>query len=156
MALAYKRILAAVDGSKEAEWSLKKAIEIALRNQSQIVIAHVLDNRTAASGETFGSQAGDGAGWVNDMMEKYKAQALESGVLSVITAVEYGSPKVKIPKEIAKEFDIDLIICGATGHNLVERFFMGSVSEHITRHAACDVLVVRTPDEMKKQEAGSY
>ncbi|KHF28846.1 putative universal stress protein [Anoxybacillus sp. BCO1] len=29
----------------------------------------------------------------------------------------------------------------------MERFFIGSVSEHITRYAKCDVLVVRTPEQ---------
>ena len=37
-------------------------------------------------------------------------------------------------------------MCGATGLNAVERFLIGSVSEHITRHARCDVLVVRSED----------
>ena len=43
--------------------------------------------------------------------------------------VDYGSPKVQIPKDIAKKHEIDLIMCGATGLNAVERFLIGSVSE---------------------------
>ncbi|MFL6558690.1 MAG: universal stress protein, partial [Bacillus sp. (in: firmicutes)] len=43
-----------------------------------------------------------------------------------------------------KKHNVDLILCGATGLNVVERFFIGSVSEHITRYASCDVLIVRT------------
>ena len=56
------------------------------------------------------------------------------------------SLSTKIPKDIAKKYEIDLIMCGATGLNAVERFLIGSVSEHITRHARCDVLVVRSED----------
>ncbi|HHQ0107144.1 TPA: universal stress protein, partial [Listeria monocytogenes] len=37
----------------------------------------------------------------------------------------------------------DLIMCGATGLNAVERLLIGSVSEYIIRHSPCDVLVVR-------------
>lgn len=33
---------------------------------------------------------------------------------------------------------------GATGLNAVERLLIGSVTEYVTRTAACDVLVVRT------------
>lgn len=50
---------------------------------------------------------------------------------------------MKIAKDIANNVKADLIICGATGMNTVERFLIGSVSESITRHASCDVLVVR-------------
>ena len=57
--------------------------------------------------------------------------------------IEYGSPKIKVPRDIAENFRADLIVCGATGLNAVERFLIGSVSESITRHAKCDVLVVR-------------
>ena len=32
--------------------------------------------------------------------------------------------------------------------NAVERFLIGSVSENIVRSAKCDVLVVRTPEEL--------
>ena len=38
-------------------------------------------------------------------------------------------------------------MCGATGLNAVERFLIGSVSEHIIRYAKCDVLVVRGDEE---------
>ena len=55
--------------------------------------------------------------------------------------------EIKIPKEIAKNNNCDLIICGATGMSAVERFLMGSVSEHITRYAPCDVLIVRKERE---------
>ena len=79
-----------------------------------------------------------------DMLEKYQSQALDAGVAHVQYEIEYGSPKVKIPKEMAKIHPIDLIICGATGMNAVERFLIGSVSEHITRYAPCDVLIVRS------------
>jgi len=58
-------------------------------------------------------------------------------------AIEYGSPKVTIAKKLAPNHNVDLIVCGATGLNAVERFFIGSVSESITRYAKCDVLIVR-------------
>jgi len=50
---------------------------------------------------------------------------------------------MKIAKDVANKFEADLIICGATGLNAVERFLIGSVSENIVRQSSCDVLVVR-------------
>ncbi|MBM7692885.1 nucleotide-binding universal stress UspA family protein [Peribacillus deserti] len=145
MALMYNKILVALDGSKEADWSFKKAIDIAKRNQSQLILAHIIDNRSFPTVEVYDTTISEQAeSYVNKFMDKYRQEAVEAGVPSVILAIDYGSPKVKIPREMALEYGVDLIICGATGLNMVERFFIGSVSEHITRYAPCDVLVVRT------------
>lgn len=145
MTLTYKNILVAVDGSTEAEWAFKKSIEVAKRNNAKITLAHIIDTRTFATVEAYDRTIAERAdNFATELMENYKKQAEEAGVKDVSYVVDYGSPKVKIPKEIAKKNNIDLIICGATGLNAVERFLIGSVSEHITRYAPCDVMVIRT------------
>jgi nucleotide-binding universal stress UspA family protein len=141
----YDHILVAIDGSKESEWALEKSIEIAKRNNAKLLLAHVIDTRSFLLIDSYDPDIADRANKLAiDMLEKYKTQAIESGVRQVQFEIEYGSPKVKIPKEIAKKHDIDLIVCGATGMNAVERFLIGSVSEHITRYSPCDVLIVRS------------
>lgn len=148
MSLTYKNILCAVDGSKEAEWAFKKAIEVAKRNDADLVIAHVIDTRNFATIEAYDrTMAERSESYAKELLEEYKHLAEEAGVNKVHVVVEYGSPKVRIPKDLAKKNAIDLIICGATGLNAVERFLIGSVSEHITRYAPCDVLVIRTDKE---------
>lgn len=148
MALYYKDILVAVDGSKEAAWAFKKAIEIAKRNDARLVMTHIIDLRTFATVEAYDRTIAERANqFATELMESYKQQAIEAGVKDVSYEIDYGSPKVKIAKDVAKKYNADLIICGATGMNAVERFFIGSVSEHITRYAKCDVLVVRTDKE---------
>ncbi len=145
MALYYKSILVAVDGSKEAAWAFKKAIEIAKRNDARLVMTHIIDLRTFATVEAYDRTISERANqFATELMESYKQQAIDAGVEDVSYEIDYGSPKVKIAKDVAKKYNADLIICGATGMNAVERFFIGSVSEHITRYASCDVLVVRT------------
>lgn len=145
MALTYNKILVAVDGSRESEYAFKKAIEISKRNDASIVLSHIVDTRTYATVEAYDLTVAERAErYGSELLEKYRKAALETGVKEVETSLEYGSPKVKIAKEVAPKHEVDLIICGATGLNAVERFFMGSVSEHITRYAKCDVLVVRT------------
>lgn len=148
MTLKYKRILVAVDGSKEAEWAFKKAVEVAKRNDSKLIIAHIIDTRTFATVEAYDRTIAERAElFAKELMENYKKEALDAGVADVEYIIDYGSPKVKIPKDIAKKYEVDLIMCGATGLNAVERFIIGSVSEAITRHARCDVLVVRSATE---------
>lgn len=145
MGLKYQNILVAIDGSKEAEWAFKKSIEIAKRNNAKLLLAHVIDTRTFAMVEAYDRTIGEKADiFATELLRDYQDQAIEAGVSDVQYEIEFGSPKVRIPKDIAKKHNVDLIICGATGMNAVERFFIGSVSEHITRYAPCDVLVVRT------------
>jgi nucleotide-binding universal stress UspA family protein len=141
----YDHILVAIDGSKESEWALEKSIEIAKRNNAKLLLAHVIDTRSFLLIDSYDPDIAERANKLAiDMLEKYQDQAMDAGVAHVQYEIEYGSPKVKIPKEIAKKHTIDLIVCGATGMNAVERFLIGSVSEHITRYSSCDVLIVRT------------
>ncbi|WP_078545105.1 universal stress protein [Litchfieldia alkalitelluris] len=145
MGLTYKRILVAVDGSQEANWAFQKSIEICKRNNASLVISHVIDTRTFATVEAYDRTVAERAEkYAKQLMDEYKFRASQAGITEVTTVVSYGSPKVKIAKDIAPRHNVDLIICGATGLNAVERFFIGSVSEHMTRYAKCDVLVVRT------------
>lgn len=39
--------------------------------------------------------------------------------------------KIRISKDLSRKLEVDLIICGATGLNAVERFLIGSVSVNI-------------------------
>lgn len=145
MGVRYDHILVAIDGSKESEWALEKSIEIAKRNHAKMLLAHVIDTRSFLLIDSYDPDIAERANKLAiDMLEKYQSQATAAGVAHVQYEIEYGSPKVKIPKEIAKKHCIDLIVCGATGRNAVERFLIGSVSEHITRYSPCDVLIVRT------------
>ncbi len=144
MSFTYNNILVAVDGSKEAECAFKKAVQIAKRNDATLVITHVVDTRTFATVEAYDRQIAEQAEeYAEELLSEYKKEAEEAGLHHVKLHIEYGSPKVKIAKYIAPKFDADLIVAGATGLNAVERFFIGSVSEHITRYAKCDVLIVR-------------
>jgi nucleotide-binding universal stress UspA family protein len=148
MSLAYKNILVAIDGSKEAEKAFKKALAIAKLNDAKLFITHVIDTRSYATVEAYDRTIAERAEeFANDLLESHKKETIEASHTNVELILEYGSPKVKIAKEIAPKHNIDLIVCGATGLNAVERFFIGSVSEHITRYAKCNVLVVRSDKE---------
>ena len=148
MGLTYKNVLVAVDGSKEATWAFKKAVEVAKRNDAKLCMTHIIDLRTFATVEAYDRTISERARqFAEELLENYKEEALKAGVKEVSYEIDYGSPKVKIARDIAKKCNADLIICGATGMNAMERFFIGSVSEHIVRYAPCDVLIIRTEKE---------
>ena len=147
MTLKYTQILVAVDGSKEAEWAFKKSVGIAQRNNATLNLVNVIDTRSFAAIEAYDRSIADRAQkFAEDLLDEYKKEAMAGGVEKVNIVVDYGSPKTMISRDLAQKVEADLIICGATGLNAVERFLIGSVSEHIVRSAKCDVLVVRTEE----------
>ncbi len=149
MDLSYKNILVAVDGSKQAEWAFKKAVQVAKRNNDpKLTLIHVVDTRSYGAVEAYDVTMAERARtYAEELLAGYKKEAAEAGLTNVETLIEHGSPKVVISKQAARDLNVDLIVCGATGLNAVERLLIGSVSENITRSAKCDVLVVRTEND---------
>ncbi|GAE34843.1 universal stress protein [Halalkalibacter akibai] len=144
MAFHYQTILVAVDGSTESELALKKAFKMAKLEEAKLVISYIIDNRPSATIEQYDRTIVEQTEkYGQEMLITYKKDAEEAGILDVEIALDYGSPKIKIPRDIADKYQADLIIAGATGINAVERLFIGSVSENIARRAKCDVLIVR-------------
>lgn len=141
----YKKIMVAVDGSAEAELAFQKAVNVAQRNDSELLLAHVIDTRAFQTVSSFdGTLAEQASDMAKQTLATYEESANKEGVTKISTVIEYGSPKSLIAKEIPAKYDVDLILLGATGLNAVERLFIGSVSEYVIRNASCDVLVVRT------------
>lgn len=146
----YKKIMVAVDGSKEAELAFKKAINVARRNDSELLLAHVIDTRAFQTISSLdGLMMEQASEMAKQTLADYQKMANDSGISKVKAIIEYGSPKSVIAKELPDTEKVDLIMLGATGLNAVERLFIGSVSEYVIRHAVCDVLVVRTDLENK-------
>ncbi|GKV54595.1 universal stress protein [Sporosarcina sp. NCCP-2222] len=148
MVMQYKQIIVAVDGSKESEWAFKKAVAITERNSATLNLVNIIDTRSYAAVEAYDRSIAERAQtFAEELLNGYKAEAEKAGLQNVNIYVEYGSPKTMITRDLSSKLSADLIICGATGLNKVERFLIGSVSENIVRSAKCDVLVVRTPEE---------
>ncbi|WP_314353959.1 universal stress protein [uncultured Granulicatella sp.] len=148
----YSKILVPVDGSNEARLAFEKAIEVAKRNRAQVLIAHIIDTRVLQTPTGFeGNFNEEIQRQSENLFQEYRQYAQEHDFNDIDFVLEYGSPKVYISKNIPKDYQIDLIMMGATGLNAVERLFIGSVSEYVIRNASCDVLVVRTDLENQRQ-----
>ncbi|WP_349515551.1 universal stress protein [Leuconostoc suionicum] len=146
MTANYHRILVPMDGSKESEAALTRAIELTLDagDEGILSILNVIDTRAFQNVASFDDTMVEAVSdETRKSLEKYKAQAIEAGVKDVDYLIEYGSPKSLIAKDVPNEVNADLIVIGATGLNAVERLVIGSVTEFVTRSAKVDVLVVR-------------
>ena len=144
----YQNIMVAVDGSHEAELAFEKGVNVALRNNSRLTIAHVIDTRALQSVSTFGAEVYEELQEdAKKLMDQYAEKAKEAGVANVVTIVEMGNPKTLLATDIPEEQKVDLIMVGATGLNAFERLLVGSSSEYILRHAKVDLLVVRDKEK---------
>ena len=144
----YQNIMVAVDGSHEAELACEKGVNVALRNNSRLTIAHVIDTRALQSVSTFDAEVYEELQEdAKKLMDQYAEKAKEAGVANVVTIVEMGNPKTLLATDIPEEQKVDLIMVGATGLNAFERLLVGSSSEYILRHAKVDLLVVRDKEK---------
>ncbi|MCW1072092.1 universal stress protein [Streptococcus anginosus] len=144
----YQNIMVAVDGSHEAELAFEKGVNVALRNNSRLTIAHVIDPRALQSVSTFDAEVYEELQEdAKKLMDQYAEKAKEAGVANVVTIVEMGNPKTLLATDIPEEQKVDLIMVGATGLNAFERLLVGSSSEYILRHAKVDLLVVRDKEK---------
>lgn len=138
----YKNILVAIDNSKEAEFAFKKAIDIAKKNDANLLLTHVIDPRMYGQVEAYDRNIAGRADQIASDLSECKKIAVDAGVKHVEYIVEFGTPQVTIPKEIAVKNNCDLIVCGQSELNPFEKLFIGSVSKKITRYAPCEVMVV--------------
>lgn len=144
MSTNYKTILVPVDGSDASLKALDRAIELAKFYSSKLAIAHVIDVRSyslaIAYREPLEEYAEDNA---TKILAQAAQKAQDAGLTDVVTIKKEGSPRSAIAKKIAPEVQADLIVMGATGYGMIEKMFVGSVSESTVRHSTCDIMIVR-------------
>ncbi|MGT2961067.1 universal stress protein [Streptococcus caballi] len=144
MSQKYERILVAIDGSYESELAFEKGVNVALRNDAELLLTHVIDTRALQSVATFDTYIYEKLEQeAKDVLADYEKQAREKGLQKVKQIIEFGNPKVLLARDIPDKEKVDLIMVGATGLNTFERLLIGSSSEYIMRHAKVDLLVVR-------------
>ena len=145
---SYKNILVAIDGSYESELAFEKGVSVALRNDANLLLTHVVDTRALQSVATFDAYIYEKLEQeAHSVLDDYENQARERGLEKVRQIIEFGNPKPLLATEIPEREHVDLIMLGATGLNAFERLLIGSSSEYILRHAKVDVLVVRDPEK---------
>ena len=75
-----------------------------------------------------------------DWLQTYVEQATAIGITTEAKC-QVGHPGSLI-RDLAKNWNADLIVMGRRGLNSLQEVFLGSVSNYILHHAPCSVLVV--------------
>lgn len=149
----FKKILVALDGSSYSNQVAKYGGDIALRYNAEITLIHVVESPRRVIPV---SEIDTGLSTEIEFLEKL-ADKMESNAQNMLNGYKKdmenkgSDAKIRIEKgnasdiilTIAEDENYDLIIVGSRGLGNVKRFILGSVSDKISKHAHCPVLIVR-------------
>ena len=135
------RILVATDGSNDAKAAVAWLRHLPLPAESEMMAITVVTLPVAAVNrakvdDIRAALIADARRLADDT-----ASALLSSRVAIGRVVE-GDPREEIVTA-AREWGADLVVMGARGLSGVARFFLGSVSLAVARHAPCPVLVCK-------------
>jgi len=148
-----KKILLAVDGSESSKKAAKEAAKLASSLNAHVSLITVVTPNYSHNIETIEvSNAEMSMERMEEMREEKKkegnrildeaAQFLEKENIKVAKKVYEGNPAEKIC-QVAEEEDYDMIVVADKGLGGIKRFFLGSISDKVVRHANTSVLVVK-------------
>jgi len=140
------KILLAVDDSEFSDAATQKVIAQTRPRDTEVRVLHVMEpvfvtGELAVYIPDISSVKAERVKRAEELIGR-TAQALRAAGLKVSTALEEGDPKSKII-DLAEAWHADLIVVGSHGRKGLNRFFLGSVSEAVARHARCSVEIVR-------------
>jgi nucleotide-binding universal stress UspA family protein len=151
-----KRILIAADGSAPSTEALEVGLELAAAEEAKAIVVHVIPSLETLPVGGFGMSSGAVAHTVTEAdrapLEAALELAKQRGV-EIETALLRGSTVSQITA-YADEQDVDLVVVGSRGHNVLTTALLGSVSMGVLHHTRRPVLVVRAlaPKEAEKPE----
>jgi nucleotide-binding universal stress UspA family protein len=154
-----KKILIGVDDSKFSEYAAKYGFDIARTFKAKVGLVNIVEPVIIPSDASADTILGTSAHGLNienniellNIQEDVSNKLIDSTVkkfghdLEVTHFTQYGSTADGIIA-CGKEFKADMIIVGTHSRSGLDRFFMGSVAEHIVRHSEIPVLVVPLAD----------
>jgi nucleotide-binding universal stress UspA family protein len=147
-----KTILVPYDFSKEADYALDFAVELAKRTQNKLKLLHVIELPSPQSFSTMG-EIGSFSSESNqifmiELIEKRKKQLaglddeFKNQGFVFETKMVFGNPYAGISKEIL-EINADIVIMGSKGSSGIEEVLIGSNTEKVVRHASCPVITIK-------------
>jgi len=143
----FSRVLVALDGSDYSLKALDFAVDLAKKYQSQLVLVHVVMRQIyAINPPEAGILAGTAI--VRELEAEGKSilakgeETVRTQGLPVEIRLRQGVPAEELLRAAAEE-KVDLMVLGSRGLSQVKAFLLGSVSDKVSHHAKCPVLIVR-------------
>ena len=152
------KILATIDSSERSQAVFNTAVALAQGTQARLMFLHILSEQDSdypilPTSAYYSVLKGSDGGLLQQKFEEYEQQqaeflssltqkAIAAGVNAEYTQLN-GTPGWEIC-ELASIWSADLILVGSRGLKGLKEMFLGSVSNYVTHHAPCSVLLVRT------------
>jgi nucleotide-binding universal stress UspA family protein len=146
-----KRILAATDFSALGDAAIHRAIVLAAREDSELVIFHAMPGPSLLD-DVFGTDGNLPARMrtvAGDKLAALADAAMQAGARKVRAEIAEASARRALA-DAADNFHPGLLVIGAHGKGLLQQFFLGGTASRILVGATCPVLVVR------REPAGDY
>lgn len=138
----FNRIMVAFDDSEHAHRALATGIEMAVAHNSDLHLITVVQLPDyAGTVDEVDERIIEGKKFYQEAITRAVAEAGKKGI-KVTSGILYGHVGQTLVK-YANDHNIDLIVTGSRGRSGVEKLLLGSVSDYISRHARCPVLIVR-------------
>lgn len=153
------KILVAVDRSQHSQSIFNSALSLAKTTGASLMLLHVMSKTEADypilptytyypivddhEYNSYQQAMGEYKQWGLDFLQSLTQEATMAGVSTEYTQLS-GNPGRMIC-ELAGNWSADLILVGSRGLKGLKEMFLGSVSNYVTHHAPCSVLIVRTP-----------
>jgi len=143
-------MLVAVDGSNASFNASEYAIDLAKRNDAELIALHVIyptfsqyEAALSAKPERLQEVTNKEMKERQAYVDKVKKQAAEKN-LSVQTDIIVGiTSVVKEIIEYAEHNNVDIIVIGSRGMTGFKRILLGSVASDVVTYSHCPVLVVK-------------
>ncbi len=161
------KILVAVDRFSDNQTAYDSAIDIAKSTGASIMLLHVIkesessypilptyayypimDNRDY---QVYQEKLKQYKQLGIDFLMNLTQKATDAGVNTEYTQL-MGNPGRRIC-ELASTWGADLILVGSRGLNGLQEMFLGSVSNYVTHHSPCSVLIARTHSGSSNSES---
>lgn len=157
--MTFAKILVPYDTSEYSNKALEKAVEIAQKFNSRIIIIYVIQDIQVPPMHILkpGSKNSEETAYSTYFKELYeqikkdmysiieaKIKQFSDSGLSLDKEVRVGSPADTIV-EFAETNDVDLVVIGSKGLTGISKVFkgMGSVSRNVSERVSCPILIVR-------------
>jgi nucleotide-binding universal stress UspA family protein len=144
----FARITVAIDGSKNGAHALETAISLAKKFESELTVLGVAPVQAIFVSAT--------EPWVpaevpesetrayREVVDQAVERCRQAGVASVTGLCLEGVITDEIIGHV-EHHPTDLLVLGSRGMSTAKRLLLGSVSDAVSHHVACAVLIVRPP-----------
>ena len=163
----FQRILVAVDDSDISKEAFNKALSLAKALGANLRLIHVIspphsiyedipdlaitgNYYSVAYEETMQQKMKlwkDSEEEGVELLKTLTNEATAAGAIAKFTQI-IGEPGSKIC-ELARSWGADLIVMGSHGRTGLSELFLGSVSNYVSHHAPCSILIVHSQSDSK-------